>query len=224
MKMIKSIAALVAVPACAAIASVALASDPVDGAHVAYFHKARVSLREAVATAEASAHGRAYDAAGHTTDGAHAFDVAVVVGENVVSVKIDPASGKVLGTADEGPLAAVMDADGDEPLDISKLTMPLEKAIAAAEAGGGGRAIDAEYKTDSEGADAVIEITLALAGGKTRMMKVDPASGAITRVSDAGTAEPAGTMEVKVADDDSGKDGQESGEGNGDEDMDGDGD
>ncbi|MGB7755544.1 MAG: PepSY domain-containing protein [Salinisphaera sp.] len=103
-----TIAALTVALTTAATAAYASTGNENDAVAIT---NAKISLSQAVQTAEQHAHGRASSAEYENTSQGWAYDVEVVNGQKVFDVKIDAQDGSVLASS---PDHADHDDDGDE--------------------------------------------------------------------------------------------------------------
>jgi len=157
-----------------------------DAATVQALGAAKLTLADAIRTAEAAGQGMVTGAEFEIRDGKPVFDVTTQNGPGETDHLIDPATGAMLASTPD-----VEDADGDGGTDeASELTalqgakVNLLQAISAAE-GQGGKALSAEYAKE-DGALA-IEVEMADASGKTVDLKVDAMTGKVMAAdSDAG--------------------------------------
>jgi len=93
----------IALPALAGVlvlglASAALAKENQDQSDAATMAAAKVSLSQAIATAEQHAKGKAFDAGVDNQNGKARISVEVAGSQGVQTVLIDPATGAVVGT------------------------------------------------------------------------------------------------------------------------------
>jgi len=157
-----------------------------DAATVQALGTAKLTLADAIRTAEAAGQGMVTSAEFKIKNGKPVFDVTTRSGPAETDHLIDPASGAILASTPD-----VEDADGgsgtDEASELTALQgakVSLLQAITTAE-GQGGKALSAEYGQE-DGALA-IEVEMADASGKTVDLKVDTMTGQIMAAdSDAG--------------------------------------
>lgn len=157
-----------------------------DAATVQALGAAKLTLADAIRTAETAGQGMVTGAEFTTKDGKPVFDVTTRNGQAETDHLIDPATGAMLASAPD-----VKDTNGDNSTDeTSELTalqgakVSLLQAIAAAE-GQGGKALSAEFGQE-DGALA-IQVEIADASGKTVDLKVDATTGQVLAASnDAG--------------------------------------
>jgi uncharacterized membrane protein YkoI len=142
---------------------------------------AKTSLAQAIATAEAKAGGRAMKVNVEHESGTYQYEVKIVAKDKVSEVFIDPASGKVTRTDDEGLIAKVFDKeDQEEFAKLSGSPVSLSTAVATAEKETGGKAVEAAF--ESEDGKAQYEVELAN-GATVRKVVVDGTSGKVVKTS-----------------------------------------
>ena len=169
-----------------AAATVARAESSSNDAAVQALGAAKLTLADAIRTAETAGQGMVTGAEFEIKDGKPVFDVTTQNGAAETDHLIDPATGAILASTPD-----VEDADGDSGTDeASELTalqgakVSLLQAITAAE-GQGGKALSAEY--GQEDGMLAIEVEMADASGKTVDLKVDAMTGKVMAAdSDAG--------------------------------------
>ncbi|OJY25810.1 MAG: hypothetical protein BGP11_13015 [Rhodobacterales bacterium 65-51] len=157
-----------------------------DAATVQALGAAKLTLADAIRTAEAAGQGMVTGAEFEIKDGKPVFGVTTQNGPAEADHLIDPATGAMLASTPD-----VEEVDGDQGTDeASELTalqgakVGLLQAITAAE-GQGGKALSAEYAQE-DGALS-IDVEMADASGKTVELKVDAMTGQVMAAdSDAG--------------------------------------
>ena len=149
-----------------------------DAATVQALDATKLTLADAIRTAETAGQGMVTGAEFEIKDGKPLFDVTTQNGAAEIDHLIDPATGAMLASTPD-----VEDADGDSDTgEASELTalqgakVSLLQAITAAE-GQGGKALSAEYAQE-DGAVA-IEVEMADASGNTFDLKVDAMTGQV---------------------------------------------
>lgn len=149
-----------------------------DAAAVQALGAAKLTLADAIRTAEAAGQGMVTGAEFEIKDGKPVFDVTTQNGAAEIDHLIDPATGAILASTPD-----VEDADGDSGTDeASELTalqgakVSLLQAITAAD-GQGGKALSAKY--GQEDGMLAIEVEMADASGKTVDLKVDAMTGKV---------------------------------------------
>lgn len=153
--------------------------DKVDGeeaAEIAAVMSASNSLGDAVRLAEAETNGKAFEAGMEDKDGNAVYEIRTVAGDVVRELSIDPATGKVLESDEEGMFSKLM-RDDEELAGFAAATTSLGDAITAAEQATGGKAIEAEM--DDDAANSAYEVEVAAADGSVVKVTVDGASGKV---------------------------------------------
>lgn len=134
---------------------------------------APVSLAQAIGTAEAESQGRALEAGAEDESGRVLYEVTTLAGGKIHEFMIDPESGAVLDRE-------VEEAEKDDL--VAADVVEILKAMAAAEAAGNGRAIEAELEV-ADG-QIVYEVEVASHDDLTTVL-VDATSGQVIAL-DAG--------------------------------------
>lgn len=151
------------------------------GREAAAILAAKTSIAQAIAVAEQKTGGRAMKVEAEHEKGAYLYAVKTVSAEKVTEVFVDPASGSVVRTDDEGWIARLLDQeDQREFAKLSSTTTTLATAIATAEQNTGGKAIEAGLD-DEDGAMAY-EIEIDKDGTRQRVL-IDSTSGTLLKVS-----------------------------------------
>jgi uncharacterized membrane protein YkoI len=135
----------------------------------------KISLTEAIHTAEKAGGGKAVDAELEGSKGGQArYDVEVLSsdGKKLTAYTLNAATGKV-EKSDNEPLEKLV--KHVQPDDLQATQTTLAAAIREAEQQTGGKVIDAE--TGASGGALHYELKVALADGKTDKVKVDGATG-----------------------------------------------
>jgi uncharacterized membrane protein YkoI len=129
----------------------------------------KVSLSQAIDTAEKEGRGKAIDAeferSGNT--GYYAVKVLSDDGNKLVQYKIDGNSGQVTGTDNE---AIEKFFTRLKPADLQNARTSLKQALATAERQAGGKAVEAEV--EREGAGVQYRVTVAN-GDRTQDVRID---------------------------------------------------
>jgi uncharacterized membrane protein YkoI len=191
--------------ATATIARAESSSD--DAATIQAFGAAKLTLADAIRTAETAGQGTVVGAEFQIKDGKPVFDVTTLNGTAEVDHLIDPATGAILASTPDAE-EADGDSAGDEGKELAALQgakVNLLQAVTAAE-GQGGKALSAEF--DQEHGAPAIEVELADASGKTVALTVDPTTGKVM-VAD----NEAGDEDGEDGESGEGGEGQEGGEG-----------
>lgn len=144
---------------------------------IAAVRAAAVTPAAAIAAAEQATGGRAIAVAMEDENGAPLYEVRVVAGERMLTLKIDPANGAIRTTERDGLIARLLGReDSAELAAMLRAPTTLTQAIAAAEQAGGGRAVEASWE-DEDGAPAAWEVKVAREGGGMAKVMVDAATG-----------------------------------------------
>ncbi|MBL27885.1 MAG: hypothetical protein CMM50_10105 [Rhodospirillaceae bacterium] len=148
-----------------------------DAKEAALVLSAKTSIAQAVETAARQTGGQPLKASLEKDNDAFTYEIAVVAKDKVVEVMIDPASGRVLQTENEGLIERLLDGESDNELaGLLKLPTTLSDAIATAEQDIGGKAIEAGI--DDENAVPLFEIEVAK-NNTIKRVYVDGTSGEI---------------------------------------------
>ena len=144
---------------------------------------AKTSVTQAIATAEQQTSGRAMKIGLEKEKGAYIYEIKTVSKDKVAQVFIDPASGQVVRTDDEGLIATVFDRDDqDEFAKLATSATTLSAAVATAEQHIGGKAIEASF--GNEDGTLSFEIEVAKDNAVHKVM-IDSASGKVLKVTAA---------------------------------------
>jgi uncharacterized membrane protein YkoI len=129
----------------------------------------KVSLAQALDTAEQQGHGKAIDAEFERSGNAGYYAIKVLSNDNskLTEYKIDGNSGQVTGTDNE-PIEKFFTRL--KPADLQNARTSLKQALATAEKQVGGKAIDAEV--EREGSGVQYKVTVAN-GDRTQDVKID---------------------------------------------------
>jgi uncharacterized membrane protein YkoI len=161
----------------ASMALVGSANAASDSKDIAAMLKWPTMLREAVKTAEHNAKGQAVQASSTVTGTTAGYIINVLAGDKLLTVTIDPKTGKVASTAPD-----TTDQLSDYGA-FSKQSPTLDAAIKTAEATAKGKAIGAAYKT---GPSAVFQIDIAKKDGSRKAVELDAKTGKVLKVSSLG--------------------------------------
>ena len=136
---------------------------------------AKLTLTEAISTAEKAAGGKAVDAEVEGSKGCHTFYTVEVLssdGKKLTEYKVNANTGKIEKTENE-PLEKLVTRV--KPADLQSTATTLTAAIREAEQQTGGKVVDAE----TAACDGALhyELKVASADGKTDKVKVDGATG-----------------------------------------------
>ena len=168
-----------------------------DAAAVQALGTAKLSLADAIRTAEGAGQGMVTGAEFEIRDGKPVFGVTTLNASAEIDHRIDPATGAILSSTPDTK-AAGGESDGesngesDESSELATLggaKVTLLQAIAAAE-GQGGKALAAGY--DQEDGALAIRVELADAAGKTVDLRVDAATGKVMAANSGSSEEEGG--------------------------------
>jgi uncharacterized membrane protein YkoI len=159
------------------------AAEGGERAEIAAVLDAGRSLADAARTAEETGGGRAFEASLEDEDGALVWEISTLKGDALVEYAIDPASGEIVETEEEGFLSKLSRDDDEEAAALAAAGVGLTEAIAAAEAETGGRAMEAELEAEDQG--PVWEVETASAEGGVVKVWVDAGSGAVLKTGAA---------------------------------------
>lgn len=168
---------MIAMIALTLASAAAFAADTGEQSEMAAVVKSVITPDKAVTIAERSG-GRAYAMGMEVAPSGHWYEVGVLRDGKPTLVRIDPSSGKVLGSG----AARGEDANGAHALDQGKLT--LTEAIAAAERAGNGTALEANAAGSGANAHVVIDIVKGNAVSHYRVAKKDGRIDAVQTAAD----------------------------------------
>jgi uncharacterized membrane protein YkoI len=153
-------------------AQITVAATP---AELQALSRAKLSLTQAIETAERHGDGKAIEAEFEArNDQASRYEVKVLGRDKLVSYTLDADTGKVLGTSNEAIEKLFTRL---EPDDVRGARTTLAQAIGIAEQHTDGKVIDAEV--DREGDSLRYDVTVARSDGGERELEIDGASGKI---------------------------------------------
>ena len=119
--------------------------------------------------------------------GTYLYEIKTVSKDKVSEVFVDPASGKITRTADEGLIAKVFDKeDQAEFAKLAASPVTLSTAVATAEKEIGGKAIEAAF--ENEDGKMLFEVEVAKDKAVHKVM-IDAVSGKVVKVSAAEAGE-----------------------------------
>jgi uncharacterized membrane protein YkoI len=171
----RSIAVFSSAFALAVLATGAQSTVAAEPAEVQALSRAKLSLTQAIETAERHGDGKAIDAEFDGGRGeAPRFEVKILGRDKLTKYTLDADSGKVLETSNE-PLEKLFTRL--QPDDIRGARTTLAQAIGVAEQSANAKAIDAEV--DREGDSVRYEVTIVKSDGSEREMEIDGVSGKI---------------------------------------------
>lgn len=144
---------------------------------------AKTSATQAIATAEQKTSGQAMKIGLEKEKGAYVYEIKTVSKDKVTQVFVDPASGQVVRTEDEGLIAKVFEReDKDEFAKLAASPTTLATAIATAEQHAGGKAIEAGF--GNEDGTPSFEVEVARDNAVHRVL-IDGANGKVLTVTAA---------------------------------------
>lgn len=149
-----------------------------EQSEVAAVLAAPTSLSDAVRIAEKNADGKAFEAAMEDEDGRNLYEIAILSGDNVTEFAIDPATGNILESEEEGLLADLM-RDDEELAALGKTKADLLSVIATAEQAAGGKAMEAEI--DDESASPAFDVEVAQVDGTVVKVTIDGVTGKVLK-------------------------------------------
>lgn len=164
-------------------AAFAASSENENGQEIAAVLGAKTSVAQAIAAAEQQTGGLARKIDVEKEKGAYRYEVKTVSKDKVAEVFVDPASGQVVRTDDEGLIAKVFDReDRDEFAKLAGSSTTLAAAVATAEQHTGGKAIEASF--DNENGTMLFEVEVAKDNAMHKVM-IDSANGKVLKVAAA---------------------------------------
>lgn len=154
------------------------AAKPADAESVNYkaLDQAKLSLTQAINTAEQQGGGKAIEAEFDSEDGAAMYEVSVLGADKLQKYKLDANTGQVRETDNE-TIEKYFTRLKPEAVNSAKTT--LSQAIGIAEQRVGGKAAKAEI--DREGDSVSYEVTVAKADGTAQEVKIG-ADGQVNEV------------------------------------------
>lgn len=162
------------------LAAVLVAGAAVDlavaqGSDLQAMIRAKLSLTQAIETAEQQGSGKAIEAKFEAGDGKAArYEIKVLGGDKLVEYTLDADTGKVLQTENE---RIEMLFTRVRPENVRATPTTLAQAIGVAEQRAGGKAIEAEVERDSDTVTYVV--TVAKSDGSERDVRVNGATGKV---------------------------------------------
>lgn len=161
-------------------AAFASSGDHEDGREIAAVLAAKTTVAEAIAAAEQHSGGRAMKIDIEKDNGAYLYEIKTVSKDKITEVLVDPASGKVVRTDDEGLIARIFDSeDQDELAKLAASPTTLAAVIATAEQHTGGKAIEARVDDDDD--TMLFKVEVAKDNALQKVM-VDIATGKVVKV------------------------------------------
>lgn len=142
---------------------------------------AKTTISQAIAVAETQTGGRAMKVDVEHKKDNYLYEIKIVSKDTVSDVTVDPASGKITRTDDEGLIAKVFDReDREEFAKLASSPVTLTAAIATAEKEVDGKAIEAKFENEDD--KPLFEVEVAKGKAMHKVM-VDAASGNVIKVS-----------------------------------------
>ncbi len=174
-----AMAAMIAVGATGAVH--ASTGESESNREIATVLGAKTSLVQAIDAAERHSGGRAMKIDVEEKNGAFLYEVKTASKDRITEIRVDPASGTVVGTDDEGPIARIFDReDQDELARLAASPTTLAAAIVAAEKETGGTAIEAKADGDDGAMRYKVEVATDNA---VRKVTIDGATGKVVKVA-----------------------------------------
>ncbi|MBY0508857.1 MAG: PepSY domain-containing protein [Rhodospirillaceae bacterium] len=162
-------------------ATLAASGDNEHGPEVAAVLGAKTSIVQAIAAAEQQTGGRAMKIEVEKEKGTYLYEVKTISKDRISEVFVDPVSGQVVRSEDEGLISKVFDrADRDEFIRLGASSTTLAAAIATAEQHIGGKAIEASF--DNEGGTMRFEVEVAKDNAVHKVM-IASADGKVLKVA-----------------------------------------
>lgn len=165
----------------AASATYASSGENENAKEVSAVLSAKTSVSQAIAAAEQQTGGRAMKVDVGHEKGGYQYEIKIVSKDKVSEVFVDPASGKITRTDDEGLIAKVF--DNEDQAEFAKLAaspVTLASAVATAEKEIGGKAIEAAF--ENEDGNMQFEVEVAKDKAVQKVM-IDATSGKVVKVS-----------------------------------------
>ncbi|MEQ8399270.1 MAG: PepSY domain-containing protein [Gammaproteobacteria bacterium] len=164
-------------------AAFAATGENEDSQEIAAVLGAKTSIAQAIAAAERQTGGRAVKIDFEKEKGAYLYEVKTVSKDKVAEVFVDPASGQVVRTDDEGLISKIFDReDQDEFSKPAASSTTLAAAIATAEQHTGGKAIEASF--DNEDGAMLFEVEVTRDNAMHKVV-IDSANGKVLKVATA---------------------------------------
>lgn len=162
-------------------ATLAANGENEHGREIAAVLGAKTSIAQAIAAAEQQTGGRAMKIEVEKEKGTYLYEVKTVSNDRIAEVFVDPASGQVVRSEDEGLIAKAFDKeDRDEFTRLGASSTTLAAAIATAEQHIGGKAIEASF--DNEDGTMRFEVEVAKDNAVHKVM-IDSADGKVLKVA-----------------------------------------
>ena len=143
--------------------------------------KVSISLIDAIARAEAKTGGKALEAELEAEKGRVVVEVETLKDGVVAEVKIDAASGEILGVEEEKESEKEV---AEKAAALQASTVTLAGGILKAEAETGGRAIEAELEAEKDGVELEVKV---VKDGTELEVQINAATGAVVKVEKEGS-------------------------------------
>ena len=154
-----------------------------DAREIEALQSAKVTAEQAIAAAEQKTDGHALKVGLEDENGRVLYDVKTVIQDKVFDVYVDPNSGQIVRSEEEGLIDRMLDREDKAQLaQLMKSPTTLATAIAAAEQQTGGKVIEAAY--DDENGRGIFEAEV-LKDNARQEVKVEGATGKVMSVSAA---------------------------------------
>jgi uncharacterized membrane protein YkoI len=164
-------------------AAFAATGENENGQEAAAVLGAKTSVGQAIAAAERQTGGRAMKIGVEKEKGAYLYEVKTVSKEQVAVVFVDPASGQVVRTENEGLIARIFDLEDEDGFsELADPSTTLAAATATAEQHIGGKAIEASF--DDEDGTLLFEVEVA-EDDTVQKVTIDSANGEVLKVATA---------------------------------------
>jgi uncharacterized membrane protein YkoI len=182
-KLIPAVMAAVIAVGTSGVAFAATNGKGEDASEIQAALSAEVTAGQAIAAAEKNTGGRALEVGLEDENGGVLYEVKTITQDKVVEAFIDPATGQVIRTKEEGLVARMFDQeDKAELARLAQSPTDLAAAIAAAEQETGGKALEAAH--EDENGHAIFEVEV-VKDNVVQQVKVDGATGKVMKVSAA---------------------------------------
>lgn len=164
----------------AASAANASSGEKENAGEISAVLSAKTSISQAIKTAEQKTGGRAMKADLEHEHGNYAYEIKTVTKDKVTNIFVDPASGKITRTDDEGLIAKIFDEeDQSEFRKLAAASVTLGTAVTTAEKNTGGRAVEANFENEDGKTRFEVEVAKDKAMHK---VVIDAASGKVIKV------------------------------------------
>ena len=182
----KLVPAVMAALIAASTGGVAFAATDGDGKNddakeIAAALSAKMTASQAIAAAEQNTGGRAIEFGLESENGRVLYNVKTVTKDKVLNVYVDPDSGQIVRSEEEGLIDRIVDREDKAQLArLMKSPTTLAAAIAAAEQHTGGKVIEAAYDDEDGGSIFGLEV---VKNNARHNVKIDGATGSVLNVA-----------------------------------------